>query len=487
MKRNFLSVLILLLLCCTAFAAGKKERKSVKTVGESYLDENFATYHALQNEIRQYAELGYQEFKSAKAHIDHLKSHGFTVEEGVAGMPTAFVASYGSGKPVIGILLEYDALPGFSQDTLPYASPDPANTSGNGHACGHNVLGVAGTAAAVAISKWLAEGHEGTVKVFGCPAEEGGGGKIYLVKDNCFDGVDAAMTWHPYAANGVNTHRGLANVQMTFTFHGITAHASAAPEAGRSALDAVEAFDYMINLMREHVPYDSRIHYVITDGGSAPNVVPDRAQVVYYFRNPSRKVVEDLKQRAIKAAEGAAMGTGTTMEYEILSGNYEKLYNRTLAQLAQKNLEKVGGVVYDEREEAFAREMMKNSGVKDIDRALRQVSAIAPLVEPVSEQGGASSDVGNVSWVTPVVEVIAAAFVPAGGGHCWQQISSAGTTIGTKGMMNASKTFYLTALDLYMNPELVKQAWEELEQRRGPDFKFVPLTGERKPPLDYRK
>lgn len=454
--------------------------------GLKYLDASFETYDALSHSIWEEPELGYQEYRSVEKLVKHLESNGFSIEKGVADIPTAFVATFGSGSPVIGILAEYDALPGQSQAAVPYCSP--VVDGGPGHGCGHNLLGTASVAGAVAISKWLASGHNGTVKLFGCPAEEGGGGKAYMVREGCFDGVDAMLDWHPDVRNTVNKATGLANVQVRFIFHGKSAHASSSPHNGRSALDAVEAFNYMMNLMREHVPSDSRIHYAITDGGKAPNIVPDRAEVLYYIRNPRRTVVGDIFERALKAAEGAALGTGTTMEYEIVSGNYERLPNDTMSGLVFSKLQQVGGVVYDDSEREFARTMMLNSGKSEAEMPALFNQA-ASVVEPAPDGNEAwvSSDVGNVTWVVPTGSIRVAAFVPAGGGHCWQQAASAGMSIGTKGIMVTARTFYLTALDLYRKPELMEKVKKEFEARRGADFRFEPLMGNRKPPLDYRK
>lgn len=482
MERRLISVLLALVAVTGADARRAAKDNRMTSEGVRYLDSSFAVYDALSREIHDYAEVGYQEFRSSEALARHLEENGFKVERGVAGIPTAFIARFGEGSPVIGIMAEYDALPGLAQETLPYrCAPE---CGGAGHGCGHNLLGTGSVAGAVAISRYLAMGHKGTVCLFGCPAEEGGGGKAYMMREGCFDGLDAMIDWHPDAQITVNDKTGLANVQVRFSFKGKSAHASGAPENGRSALDAVEAFDYMMNLMREHVPSDSRIHYVITDGGKAPNVVPDRAEVVYYFRNPDREVVRDIFERAVKAAEGAAMGTGTTMEYEVLSGNYERLPNTVLSDIVFRNLQTVGGISYDADEMAFALEMMRNSGVTDTEAALRKISTVIPASENKLSQW-VSSDVGNVTWAVPTGSFRMAAFVPAGGGHCWQQVASSGMSIGTKGLMAAAKVIYLTAYDLLNSPASVAAAKSEFEAGRGQDFVFRPLMGDRKPPLDY--
>lgn len=475
---------ISVLLCCFPGYGRKKQRAKDFNAGTQYLEASFDAYDAMQKKIHSLAELGYMEYESSELLSRHLEENGFVVERGVAGIPTAFVATFGSGSPVIGILAEYDALPGMSQDTVTFKKAVPDMDAG--HGCGHNLLGTGSVAGAVAISKWLSEGHPGTVKLFGCPAEEGGGGKAYMAREKCFEGVDVVLDWHPDICNLVNTESGLANVQMRFTFHGRSSHASSAPEKGRSALDAVESFNFMMNLMREHVPDGTRIHYVITDGGKAPNVVPDRAQVLYYFRNGSREVVADLKDRALKAAQGAAMGTDTEMEYEIVSGNFERLYIASLAEVLQNNLEAVGGVYYDEREMQFAKDMLKSSGIDDL-AVLEKPAMVLPLGTDYPTLKGVSSDVGNVTWVAPTASFRGATFVPAGLGHCWQFTSSGGTTIGTKGLMNVAKVLFFTAYDLYNSPETIKAVKEEFDLKRGENFIFQPLIGDRKPPLDYRK
>lgn len=482
MKKTVSAALLLMVLSFISPAGKPRGDLKMTSAGMKYLDGSFSLYDSLQKKVWNYAETGYNEIQSAALWESFLESQGFTVEKGAAGIPTAFVATFGSGTPVIGMMAEYDALMGMSQDTVPYRSP--LTEGGNGHGCGHNLLGAGSVAGAVAVSKWLAEGHCGTVKLFGCPAEEGGGGKAYMMREGCFDGLDAMLDWHPDTRNTVNDQTGLANVQVKFTFHGKASHASGAPEQGRSALDAVEAFDYMMNMMREHVPQTSRIHYVITNGGKAPNVVPETAQVLYYFRSPDRSVVQDIFSRALKAAEGAAMGTGTAMDYEIMSGNYERLPNEALSEIARANLQKVGGVKLDSREMRFAAAMMAGSGLSD---TIPSKSFVVVPPEAEGYEAYVSSDVGNVTWGVPTGSFRYACFIPGGNGHSWQQTSSAGTTIGTKGAINAAKVLYLSAYDLFTDPSKLAGVKEEFLRRRGSEFKFEPLMGERKPPFDYAK
>lgn len=485
MKKLILSVIIAAIIAPSATAAKKaKSGKAINNAAIKYLDDNFWTYDKLQKTIWANPELGFIEYNSSKLLQDHLRENGFSVEAGIAGMPTAFVATYGSGEPTIGFLAEFDALPGLSQDTVPVRSPRVKDAPGQG--CGHNLLGVGSTSAAVALSKWLAANHrKGTIKIFGTPAEEGGAGKVYIVRDGYFKGIDAVLDWHPGSGNRVSTNPGTAMQMIDYKFYGKAAHAAGSPWKGRSALDAVEAFDYMVNMLREHVLPSSRIHYVIADGGFAPNVVPEYARVSYYIRSPRRDVLHNLTQWIDSAAVGAAKGTQTRVEKEIVAGTYERLHNRVLSELVQKNMEIVGGVKYDERERKLAAEVAKTFG--EGDTILVHAEKIRPLGKLVKEGSGGSSDVGDVSWSVPLASFGTATFVPGAPGHSWQNVAVDGSTIGTKGLINAAKIFSLTAIDLFNNPSLLKQAKAEFDKVRGADFKYESLLGDRKPALDYRK
>ena len=465
-------------------AAGKKDKSADKAkVAIDYLNNSFQTYDKLQKSIWSNPELGFLETNSSGLLKQHLRENGFTIEEGVAGMPTAFVATYGSGSPVIGLLAEFDALPGLSQDTVPYRKPVKEGAPGQG--CGHNTFGVASSAAAVALSKWLADNrHGGTIKVFGTPAEEGGAGKVYMVREGLFKDVDVVLDWHPSSVNAVTTNGGTAMVMVDYRFYGKPAHAAGNPWKGRSALDAVEAFDYMVNLLREHVPTSSRIHYVIPDGGFAPNVVPEYARVSYYIRSPKRDILSTLTEWIDSAAVGAAKGTQTRVEKEIIAGTYERLHNKVLSKVIQKNLETVGGVQYDARERQFAEALNKANGNPDslVDLAAK----VLPLAEFPKEGSGGSSDVGDVSWVVPLASFGAATFVPGSPGHSWQNVAADGSTIGTKGLLVASKVFALTAVDILTDKKLLPAIKAEFDRERGSSFRYVPLLGDRKPALDYR-
>jgi aminobenzoyl-glutamate utilization protein B len=445
------------------------------------LTANYESDKTTALKIWDFAEVGYKENKSAALHIQHLKEAGFTVETGVAGIPTAFVATYGSGSPAIGILAEYDALPGITQNAV--AEKSPAVGKNSGHACGHHLFGTASVSTGIAIKELIAAGKlKGTIKVYGCPAEEGGSGKVFLVRAGLFNDLDAVIHWHPDDVNAVSTTSALANKSAKFKFYGISAHAAAAPDQGRSALDAVEAMDNMVNMMREHIPQETRIHYVITNGGKAPNVIPDFAEVYYYVRHPKRKDVVEIFDRVVKAAEGAALGTGTTMKYDIIGGTHDLLINRTLAEVMQTNLEKVGGVTYTEEEKAFAKKLQPTFIGAPV--AIETAGTVKPL-SYISEGNSGSTDVGDVSYTKPTVGLRGATWVPGTPAHSWQAIASGGTEIGTKGMLVASKTMALTAIDLMSNPALIQKANEEFKASIG-DYKYKALLGDIKPALNYR-
>ncbi|MCG8608252.1 amidohydrolase [bacterium] len=445
------------------------------------IDAKHTTYAQIARQIWEFAEVGYQEEKSSQLLRSHLRSEGFQIEAGVAEMPTAFVATYGSGKPVVAILAEFDALPGLSQDAV--AVRKPVQELAPGHGCGHHLFGTASTAAAVAVKNWLkSSGRGGTIRLYGTPAEEGGAGKVYMVRAGLFSDVDIVLHWHPSDRNDASPQTSLANRSAKFRFHGYSAHAAGAPERGRSALDGVEAMNHMINLLREHVPSDTRIHYVITRGGGAPNVVPDFAEVYYYVRNPSAKVLEGIWERVVKAAEGAALGTGTRLEFEIIHGLHSLLPNEAIAKRMYANLQLVGGIQYSDEELAFAKKIRETLGPSDLE--LGSETTIQPFETKMTK---GSTDVGDVSWVVSTAGLGTATWVPGTSAHSWQAVAAGGMGIGFKGMAVAAKTLAMTAVDVFSDPNLAKAAKQELIERRGLDFKYHSLLGDRKPPLDYRK
>ena len=432
-------------------------------------------------DIWKLAEVGFRETRSSALLQQQLKAAGFAVEAGVAGMPTAFIARFRNGDgPVVGILAEYDALPGLAQAAVPERSPVAGQPAG--HACGHSLFGAASVAAAIALKTWMiANKVPGELRVYGSPAEEGGSGKVFLVRAGLTRDVDAMLHWHAADRNSAAQSGALANMSGKFRFRGVASHAAAAPDRGRSALDGVEAMNVMVNMMREHVPQETRIHYVITDGGKAPNVVPETAEVYYYVRHPDQRVVAEIMARVKKAAEGAALGTGTTQSFAQVGGTFDLLPNDTLGRIMDANLRHVGGVAYDERDRAFA---------ATLSRSLPQ-GTIAPAPDTIGaytaeKAGMGSTDVGDVSYTTPTAGMVAATWVPGTPAHSWQAVAASGTAIGLKGALVAAKTLALTAADLFRSPDTIAQAKAELDRRRGPNFVYRPLLGDMPPALDYR-
>jgi aminobenzoyl-glutamate utilization protein B len=447
------------------------------------IDTGYDQYTQVANKIWEYAEVGYQETKSSALLQETLSQAGFKIEKGVAGMPTAFIASYGTGKPVIGILGEYDALPGVSQDAVPELKKVEGRPAG--HACGHHLFGTASAAAAIAVKDWLiANKKGGTIRFYGTPAEEGGSGKVYMVREGLFKDVDVVFHWHPGAQNNASAGSSLANKTGKFRFYGVASHAAAAPDRGRSALDGVEAMNDMVNMMREHVTQESRIHYVITRGGEAPNVVPAFAEVYYYVRHPKRTEVKNMWERLTRAAQGAALGTDTKVEWEITGGVYDLLPNETLAKLVDANLRTVGGYSYSANENLFAEKIQKT--FTTTVPTLSTTNTIGDF-KVDSGSGFGSTDVGDVSWVVPTAGLSTATWVPGTAAHSWQAVAAGGTSIGYKGMMMAAKTLALSMMDVYSNPALIDNAWKEFRGRTGENFKYEALIGDRPPALDYRK
>ena len=429
----------------------------------------------------QFSELGYLETQSSDTLQRLLAEQGFSIDRGVADIPTAFIASYGEGQPVIAILGEFDALPGISQAAVP--SPTPIPGKPNGQACGHNLFGAGSMGAALAVKDWLDEtGSSGTIRFYGTPAEEGGSGKVYLVRAGLFDDVDAALHWHPAAINGANAESSLANKSAKFRFRGVSSHAAQAPERGRSALDGVEAMNYMVNLLREHVPEETRIHYVVTEGGIAPNVVPNFAESFYYVRHPNASTLSEIWDRVIATAEAAALGTGTELDYEVIHGNHSTLPNAVLAKLMHQQLTDIGGIRYDKAEQVFALKIAETLPPNSYSPG--RESEIQPYAESTTK---GSTDVGDVSWNVPTAGLRTATFVPGTGLHSWQAVAAGGMSIGHKGALLAAKALAATAISLMEDPIALALAKEEFATRRGADFEYRALLGERDPPLDYRR
>ena len=469
----------IILICLSLFTWTMSQ--TTKNQFQESIDDRAEQFETIAKSIWDWAEMGYQEEKSSSLLQQTLKEEGFSIQAGVADLPTAVIAEYGSGSPIIGILAEFDALPGISQQVATVRKPIP-NKDG-GHACGHHLFGTASTAAAITIKNYLNKTKtKGTIRLYGTPAEEGGSGKVYMVRSGLFDDVDIVLDWHASDKNAASPVTSMANRSAKFRFYGYSAHAAGAPEKARSSLDAVEAMNFMVNLMREHIPDGTRIHYVITKGGNAPNVVPDFAEVFYYVRDFDVNILEDMWSRLINTAEAAALGTGTRMEYEIIHGNRPVLPNEVAQKVMYDNLVQVGGVSYTRAEQKFAKEIYKTL----IDPSLSISSA--KTIQPYKfTKGKGSTDVGDVSWKTPTARLRVATWVPGTSAHTWQAVAAGGMSIGMKGMINASKVLVGAAIDLYNDPKTVKNAKKELIERRGPGFNYYSMLGDRNPPLDYRK
>lgn len=434
----------------------------------------------IARQIWEFAEPGYQEVRSSKLLADRLEEAGFRVERGVAEIPTAFVASFGKGQPVIGILGEFDALPGISQQDVPERLLREGTRYG--HACGHHLFGAASMSAAIAVAEQIRAGQlPGTVKYYGCPAEEGGSGKTFLVRAGLFDECSAVLHWHPSSRNTAGDASCLSRIAVKFRFQGNAAHAAGAPEQGRSALDAVELTAHASELLREHTPDLTRIHHVITSGGEAPNVVPEFAEMFYYIRHPQAEVVRELYPRLLKCAQAGALATDAKLEVVELGGTMEILPNETLADLALKNLRELCDLKYSDDDRHFALR---------IQATLSKPPPLASITE-VRDSGGevskGSTDVGDVSWVVPTAGFTTACYVPGTPAHSWQAVAAGGSSIGRQGMHLAARVLAATAWDLFQQPETLAAAKEE-RIRRLAGREYLPLIRkDQKPPLDYRK
>ncbi len=426
------------------------------------------------------AEPGYQEKTSATLLADIAEKHGFQVKRGVAGIPTAIVAEFGQGKPIIGILGEYDALPEISQEAVPYRQPREKG-NGYGHACGHHLFGTASLSASLAIAEQIKTGKiQGTVRFYGCPAEEGGAAKAFMAKAGLFDDCDTVLHWHPGSRNSAGDSSCLARIAVKFRFHGTPAHAAASPEKGRSALDALLLTIHAVELLREHTPDGTRLHHSITSGGGAANVVPEFAEGFFYVRHPKAEVVKKLYPRLLKCAEAGALATETKLEVQYLGGTMELLPNNSLSKLTSKNLLALNDLKYNDEERKFALRLQESFAEKV------SLDELARVADTSGKVGMGSTDVGDVSWVVPVAGFSTACWVPGTPGHSWQAVACGGTTIGKKGMKLASRTLAATAFDLFADPKLLADAKAEHTERLA-GRKYSPMIEkDQKPPLDYR-
>jgi len=471
-RRVTLSFVVLLSLSAAAVAQKSELAKSVNRRDE-------ATWKAAR-QIWEWAEPGYQETRSAALLSQMLEDAGFRVERGVAEIPTAFVATFGRGKPVIGIMGEYDALPGLSQESVPERSPRA--TGSYGHACGHHLFGAASASAAIAIAEQIRAGKlKGTVRFYGCPAEEGGSGKVFMVRAGLFADCDVAVHWHPSSRNAAGDRSSLARMAVKFRFHGQAAHAAGAPEQGRSALDAVELTNHATELLREHTPDLTRIHHVITAGGDAPNVVPAFAEVYYYVRHPDADVVRLLYDRLVLCARAGALATGTRLEVRFEGGIYPVLPNNALSAVTMKNLKKLNDLEYTPEEVKFALRLQQA-----IPRP-RPLDSIHEVTDRSGGIGRGSTDVGDVSWAVPTTGFSTACWVPGTPGHSWQAVAAGGTSIGRKGMNLAARVLAAVTWDLMTDPETLAAAKAEHRRRiTSRAYRSLMQPGQ-KPPLDYRR
>ena len=450
--------------------------------------------------VWEYAEIGFKEFQSAKALTDVLKAEGFAVQEGVAGIPTAFVASWGEGKPIIGLLGEYDALP-----ALKHAAGDPVESSEivseNGHGCGHNLLGAGALGAAVAIKDYMqAHGLKGTIRYYGCPGEEFGSGKMFMARAGLFDDLDAAFTWHGGAYNAITADHSLANLCAYFKFKGRTSHAAGSPHLGRSALDACELMNVGCNYLREHILPDERIHYAYTDvGGSAPNVVQDHACVFYYVRSPRLYQVLDLYERVKDVARGAALMTGTQLEIVLNDGLCDYVPNDTLSKLLYESFCEAGGPKFSEEEKALAAEFAKTFDPAAVaDKARTLAAHFGPevaekykdqiLVEDIFPYhasdmiSSGSTDVGDVSYCAPTAQMNVSTWALCTTGHTWQVTAQSGSDIGRTGTVKAAEVLALASIKAMQNPELLEKAKEEWKKTTGGKY-VCPVTDDVQPAL----
>jgi len=470
--------------------------KDAKRVAVDWVEGNVEPLIEVSDAIWSYAELGFVEFKSAKLLSEKLEAHGFKVERDVAGIPTAFVATWGKGGPVIGVMGEYDALPGLSQEAVP--RKDPVEEGAPGHGCGHNIHGTSGMAGAIAVKRAMEEiGIPGTLKFFGCPAEEMLSGKVWMVREGVFDGVDAVLSHHPGSMNTAKLSSSNANNAAKFHFHGKTAHAAGNPEQGRSALDAVELMNMGVNYMREHMIQDARVHYTIEAGGGQPNVVPDYARSWYLIRAPERHQLEAIYDRILKIAEGAALMTETTLRVEFVKGIYNKMPNRTLSELVLENMRQIGTPKYTDEERRFAEEVSKTVTPEAKRDSLWKTKRpgweelLDVLLDDTvpddwneGEVSHGSTDVSDVSWNTPTMEFGTTTYPLGTPGHSWQIVAFSGMSIGHKSLIFASKVLAVSAIDLLTSPDLLKRAKKELQERLGDRMYKTPLPPDAKPPLD---
>ena len=474
--KNYLPILILIL------SIGSINAQSTNKLKKDLLnsiDQKSNDLISISDNIWEAAEVAFREEKSADYLIDYAEKNGFKIDKGLAGMPTAFTATYGEGSPVIGIIGEFDALPGLSQTNVPYKKE--LTEGGAGHGCGHNLFGTASLGAAVAIKELIEKGSlKGTVKYFGTPAEEKFFGKLWMIREGVFDNVDVVMDWHPADKTEANVQPSLALVDFMVEFTGQSAHASADPWNARSASDALELYTHGINSYREHIKPSVRIHYHIQDAGQVVNVVPDYSRIWVRVRDITRDGLIPVYEQVRKMAGGASIMANVDHKISLISGIHDLLPNRTGGAVMQKNLETLGDIQYTEEEIKFALEMQENNGKPKIGID----GKIRPLRETLESPGGGSTDVGDVSYNVPVVS-LAATTAPKGvPWHSWSVVASSGMSIGHKGMLHATKALGMTMVDIFKDENLRKQIKKEFDERIG-DYKYDPFLDPGPPPIDY--
>jgi aminobenzoyl-glutamate utilization protein B len=478
------SVLFSVLILSGVAIAQKKSTTPIITPTKKLViqsvDNHSAKLIEISDKIWAAEETAFNEVQSSKLLADYAEANGFKVERGVAEMPTAFVATYGSGSPVIGILGEFDALPGLSQNKVPTKSP--LHEGQPGHGCGHNLFGTASLGAAISIKEMIEQGKlKGTIKFYGTPAEEKFFGKLWMVRAGLFNGVDAVMDWHPGAETKAEVQTGLALVDFIVEFNGQAAHASADPWNGRSASDALELYTSGINYLREHIKPSVRIHYHIQDGGQVVNVVPDYSRLWVRVRDTKRGGMQEVYERVKKMAEGAAILANVDYKITLVSGVYEVLVNRTGGDLITKNLGLLGPMSYTNEEVDFAKKIQESTGKPQV--GLHTI--VEPLEATDPNAGGGSTDVGDVSWVAPTIRLSVATAPIGTPWHSWAVVACGGMSIGHKGMLHASKTLSITMVDLFEDPKKLEAVKAEFKQRKG-DAVYKGLLPEGPPPLDRK-
>lgn len=477
MLRTLISILAVSIFF-TASAQKKGKVNSEKQYAIKAAENKYDELTTLSDKIWSYEEIAFQEKQSAEALIAYAESNGFKVTKGVAEIPTAFVAEYGSGKPIIGIMGEFDALPGLSQKTVP--QKDPLNKGGAGHGCGHNLFGTASLGAATIIKELIAEGKlKGTIRYYGTPAEEKFFGKLWMVRAGLFDDVDIMMDWHPSSETKANVQSSLALVDFMVEFYGQAAHASGDPWNGRSASDALELYTTGINYYREHIKPTVRIHYHIQDGGQVVNVVPDYSRIWTRVRDTKREGMEAVWKHVERIAEGAAIMADVDYKIKLISGVHEVLPNRTGGAALQANLEYLGEIAYTDEEIAFGKNIQKETGKPQIGMDTK----INPMEETLEHPMGGSTDVGDVSWVVPTVRLSATVAPKDTPWHSWAVVACGGMSIGHKGMIYATKALSMTMIDFFQNEKLRAGIKEEFKERKG-DYTYKGILPDGPPPLE---